>query len=178
MRRRKQSPVQPPRKARGLVPVLILTSSLVCGCAALVGGGLDPGDPAEKVRAVYGAPQRVWPEASGAASWEYAHGPYGAYTYMVRLDREGRVRTVDQVLQPAVFARLNIGDSREDVERLLGRPARRMTLGISSQDLWAWRYLDGSEPMCFYAQFDTKGALVSTGAMLESQRLEFPFRFC
>lgn len=58
---------------------------------------------------------------------------------MVDLDRGGRVAAFEQVLNEAVFQRI-IGDmSREDLMRLIGRPAHRQG-EWQGRETWSWRY--------------------------------------
>jgi hypothetical protein len=58
---------------------------------------------------------------------------------MVDMDAAGRVTNVAQVLQQRYFAQVSDGMPREELLRLLGRPAERAG-EWQNRETWSWRY--------------------------------------
>lgn len=158
---RGQTAPAPSAARSALYAIVALIAVLLVGCARYGGRGLEPGTTADEVRSVMGKPQRIWEDPNGGASWEYARGPAGQETFMVRLDASGRLFRIDQVLQDEFFAKIREGMSQEDVERTLGRPYRKDRFKVKKEDVWTWRYLElNFRNMCFYAHFEIDGALL------------------
>ena len=69
---------------------------------------------------------------------------------MVDLDAVGRVTTVRQVLSPADFARVAVGQwTRSDALREFGRPASIEHVRNWAGDILTYRWQDAQEPMLF-----------------------------
>ena len=143
------------------VRLLRLTLMAAClwaaGCANLT--SFPPGTPAAAIESSRGKPYRVWPEANGAASWEYPQGPAGRYTHMVRIGADGRVTRVDQVLDWPFFMKLEPGMPVREVEHALGRPYSKTFMPLQNENVWAWRWVETVWYRCFYAHFTPEGRL-------------------
>ena len=88
-----------------------------------------------------GAPTGRYPLPSGAQRLEFAQGPAGRQTWMVDLDAQGRVLKTDQVMSQRFFDQVRDGMDRDELLRLLGRPAARHGEWQNRQT-WSWRYLN------------------------------------
>lgn len=119
-----------------LLPIMMLAA--LAGCAADK-PSLRPGQLEAQVLATMGAPTGRYSLPEGAARLEFAKGPYGRVTWMVDLDREGRVTRFDQVLQDRYFEQVRHGMSRQELLLLLGRPADKAPERMQRQT-WSWRY--------------------------------------
>src|SRR5258707_12656129 len=106
-------------KASLCLPLFALAASLA-GCANFT--GVSSGMPAQQVQAKLGAPETVRKNADGSEVWEYPEGPLGRETYMVTLGSDRAVREVHQVLNDEYFSKLQVGMSRDEARRLLGKP--------------------------------------------------------
>jgi len=146
---------------------LLLTSALVAaGCANF--GSLAPGTPAREVQARVGAPAEVRKSADGSEVWEYPTGPLGTETYMVSFGPDQTVREVRQVLNDENISKLTVGMSRDDVRRILGRPASVAYSDFANEEIWYWRYRAwGVRRMELYVQFDR-----ATGALKKVTRYQ------
>jgi SmpA / OmlA family len=127
--------------ARRLVAA-IGVAMLIAGCSSYSGSGLKSGISNQNdTRASMGEPAAVHRAATGAdhvESWEYPRGPAGRHTFMARFDAQGKLVRIDQVLTAATLRALRIGqDTRDDVRRLLGRPAFVRQIG---RDPEVWDY--------------------------------------
>jgi len=91
-----------------------------------------------EVQQYYGAPSRVWPEADGGHTLEYATQPFGRTCYMVRLDPQDRLVGVTDGLSAASRARIVPGLTPEQVTRILGQERKRMFFRLSGEDVWDW----------------------------------------
>jgi hypothetical protein len=139
---------------------------LAAGCASF--DSISPGTPSQEVQARVGAPSSVWKNLDGSEVWEYPQGPLGTQTYMVSFGPEHVVRDIRPVLNEGTFSKLRAGMSREEVRRLLGRPAGASFSDRTDEEIWYWRYLEwGVRKMELYAQFDRP-----TGALKRITRVQ------
>lgn len=110
------------------------------------------------VRAKFGEPETIWPEADGARTFEYPRQPMGHKNYMLTIDRDGKLSALRQVLTPHVFEQVRAGMTQEQVRRLLGRPAKRMTFDLKQETDWDWRWMDPpNREMVFTVTFGADG---------------------
>lgn len=132
----------PGAQKRAAATALLLGLALLAGCATPDGDArLRPGhsDQAQIV-ALYGEPTRIWPEADGGRTLEYASQPFGQTCYMLRLGADGRLQSVTDVLrdEAARFAAITPGMSPEQVSRSLGRERSRVFFRFSGEEVWDW----------------------------------------
>lgn len=106
---------------------------------------LKPGASTEAdVRQQMGKPDTEWDNPDGSKRLSYPRGPAGAKTYMVDIGADGKLIGIMQVLTPANFARVRPGMSKDAVRRLLGGPATVTNYALKHEDVWSWRWQDGS----------------------------------
>ena len=125
------------RLARAL-QLLCLTAAL-SACAVLQPRLAQPGQSEAEMLATMGQPSARYAMDGGVQRIEYATGPQGRVTWMVDLDRAGRIAAVQQVLTPANFASVRHGMPRDELLRLLGRPAHRAG-EYMNRETWSWRF--------------------------------------
>jgi hypothetical protein len=118
---------------------LLLPVALLAACATLSTALVKPGQSEAEMVAVMGQPTGRYALAGGVQRVEYAKGPYGKVTYMVELDGDGRVKSVEQVLSPQNFAKVRNGMSSQELLQLLGRPSDRAR-ERGDRETWSWRY--------------------------------------
>lgn len=130
----------PPAAARwSATGMLVGLLAALAGCAALQPPQAAIGQTEAQVLASLGTPTSRYTLPAGAQRLEYATGPYGRTTLMVDLGGDGRVTATAQVLTEANFAKVRDGMPRDEVLRLLGRPADRAGEFMNRQT-WSWRY--------------------------------------
>ncbi len=118
---------------------VLLAAAAGVGCASLQPPQATIGQSQADVLASLGPPTSRYTLPAGAQRLEYATGPYGRTTLMVDLGADGRVTTSQQVLTEANFAKVRDGMPRDEVLRLLGRPAEKAGEYMNRQT-WSWRY--------------------------------------
>lgn len=136
----------------------------LAACASYDGGTLQAGAGSDRIRAVMGEPGTIRREADGGATWEYARGPQGLHTYMLRLGSDGRLREIRQVLTTANFATIRPGTTRDEVRRTLGAPARELRFALKDEQVWDYRYFDelSRYEYAFSVHFDPQGIVTRT----------------
>lgn len=155
--------------------IALLSSILLAACASYSGSGLKPGEARlEDVQALMGTPAMRWQDADGSVQLAYPRGPFGYHTFMVKLGPDGRLQGITNVLEPAGFARVRPGLTKDEVLRVLGPPNYNLTVYFKARDelVWDWRFCSGlGAPSRFYVLFDnTSGKVRSTMALAEIHR--------
>ena len=132
-------------------------------CAAHDGFTLRPGASNEaEVRGVMGAPALEIAERDGSKRLAYPRGPLGSQTYMADVGRDGVLREVRQVLSDDTFYRIQPGQTRDDVLRMIGPPGETMFFARLNQDSWGYRYKDTWGYLAIFSvNFDSNGVVVS-----------------
>lgn len=133
--------------------------ALLVGCDAQRIEELEEGLATEQdVRARFGEPERVWPEADGARTLEYNRQPAGHRNYMITIGADGKMSALRQVLAPHHFAKVQPGMAQEQVRRLLGKPARQITYQLKQETEWEWNWIDPpTREMVFTVVFGPEG---------------------
>lgn len=127
------------------MPVAIAFSLLLAACAGYDGRGLIVGESGlDDVILVMGEPRMQWAEADGSRRFAYPRGPMGVQTYIVLIGRDGKLQSIENVMAPQAFRRIEAGMSKDDVLRTLGPPEPSWTIYFKARDelVWEWRYCD------------------------------------
>jgi hypothetical protein len=143
---------------------LLALMFLGAGCANF--SAISPGDSALAVETRVGAPGTVWENADGSEVWEYPTGPYGVHTFMIDIGPDQAVREVHQVLREEYFSKVHAGMSRDEVQRMLGRPREIWYFPARDEEVWFWRYLEVNYRF-FNVLFDHSDGTVRTTLRLD-----------
>jgi outer membrane protein assembly factor BamE (lipoprotein component of BamABCDE complex) len=132
------------------------------GCDARM-SELKPGvSTATEVKSIMGQPSFEWKEPDGTVTWEFPRGPSGSVTYMVDLRPDGVLKEIRQVLTEAYFAKIQPGLSQDEVRKLIGKPAGSMTFPLKKEEVWSWKFEQGSgEKWHYHVHFDLGGKVVT-----------------
>lgn len=115
-----------------------------------------------EIRQAMGEPTMIWSEADGVRTFEYPRGPEGHRTWMVELDAKGVLRDYRQTLTEENFARVQVGMTRDEVRRLLGKARSSQTFPLKNEEVWDWRYLSGPATERFFnVHFDRESGRVT-----------------
>ncbi|MGF6778182.1 hypothetical protein [Paraburkholderia sp. GAS334] len=127
--------------------------------------GLTPGITTEdQIRSQMGKPETERTFTDGSKRFEYPRGPTGLNTYMVDIDRDGRLSAITQVLTAGNFAKIRPGMSEDEVRRLLGKPGEIARYPLKPETVWSWKWLEGGvTPEAFFnVHFDAYGKVYTT----------------
>jgi hypothetical protein len=144
---------------------------LLSGCAS-TGQGLIAGQStAADVVAKMGQPAERLPSADGDTVWFYPNQPFGRVTYAVRVAPDGRVRSVEQVLDQAHIARIVAGETtRAQVRETFGPPYLTTYLPRQQREVWTWAlYNLVQDPFLLHVQMSDDG-IVREVLMLEDRQ--------
>ena len=124
----------------------------------------------QDVRERFGQPNQIWDEADGAHTLEYTRQPQGAQNYMITIGPDGKMTALRQVLAPDYFAKVQPGMDQQQIRRLLGQPAKRMSYPLKNQAEWDWNWIDPpNTPKLFTVVFDAQGKVVRSGSTVVLQ---------
>ncbi len=143
---------------RALLPILLLTATLLGGCAAMAPPAFILGSSTQgEVIAQRGAPAMHWEEPQGVTRMVWPTGPYGTSTLIARFDAQQRLLSYEEVLNEEHFAAIQPGMSQDEVLRLIGPSYAPWTNYYAARDELAleWRYCaNGSIASRFNVLFD------------------------
>jgi hypothetical protein len=111
-----------------------------------------------------GRPTMEWLEGADKV-WEYPFTPEGTRNYMLTIGPDGVLKTMEQALTPENFAKVNQGMTREQIRRLLGKPASVKFLDLSREEVWEWKETSAQPgaDLRFNVYFDAQGEVTRTG---------------
>jgi outer membrane protein assembly factor BamE (lipoprotein component of BamABCDE complex) len=127
--------------------------------------GLTPGVTTEaQIRDQMGKPETERTFTDGSKRFEYPRGPQGLNTYMVDIDRDGKLQAITQVLTAANFAKIRQGMSEDEVRRLLGKPGEIAVFPLKPETVWSWKWREGgvTEEGIFNVHFDSQQKVYTT----------------
>jgi hypothetical protein len=127
----------------------VVAANLCCAALVLTAlGACSSTDPLRVLRlgassrsdvvAHQGPPTRVWQDADGGSTLEYAEQPFGQRCFMFKLDSQGKLITFRDALSGTERDRVQAGMSTNEVERLLGQERSRVFFKFSEEDVWDW----------------------------------------
>ncbi len=157
----------PWRQKCGWFAALAIAVALI-GCDVQKIAELEVGVTTEAdVRAKWGEPAAVYVEPDGSKTLEYPRQPAGQVNYMLAIGADGKLVAMRQVLKPANFAKIETGWDKAQVRRLLGLPAKTQRYELKQEEIWDWRFNDGSENKLFSVTFDPSGRVTSTATTID-----------
>lgn len=120
------------------------------------------------VRKAFGEPETIWPEPDGSRTFEYPRQPMGHRNYMITIGSDGVMTSLRQVLTPHVFEQIQPGMTQEQVRRMLGKPAQRMTYQLKQETDWDWNWIDPpNQEMEFTVTFGANGTVKKSGSRIK-----------
>ena len=135
-----------------------LCTTLLPACDVVNLQEIKPGiTSAAEVRTRMGEPGFEHQNSDGTVTWEYTRQPAGIHCYMITIGSDQIVKAMEQVLNPANYARVRDGASQEEVRRLLGAPGSKVVYNNLHEEVWEWR-IEGAIPTeeaYFMVHFDT-----------------------
>lgn len=136
--------------------LLLLTSVAACAGPR---GVVPAQSTLSTVHKSLGSPTDIRFDRNGDELWEYARGPMGMETFLIRAGDDGRVKSVTQLLTEERFAKIVPGQmSKADVRHQLGRPSDQAFLHNGTS--WTWRVDLKPESGHFVVRFDANDVVL------------------
>ncbi len=140
----------------------LLTASLLAvglaGC--MVPQWQKPGMPQAEVEKGMGKPTLVVALPEGGQRLVYSQQPAGQQVYHMDFDAQRKLVRVEQVLDTAHFFALRTGvDTRDDVYRMFGPPAKVERVYSFKGDIWTYRFLDNTVARRAHVHIDPQGVV-------------------
>ena len=134
-------------------------------------GGIESVVPQQstlaQVRDRMGRPTDIRIDSAGNELWEYATGPAGEQTYLVRATKDGRVIDVTQLLTQAQFAKIaRRVSTKAQVRELLGRPSEEQYFG--DEAVWSWRMRVSPQRGYYAVRFNREGVAIETLTLMDA----------
>jgi hypothetical protein len=108
-----------------------------------------------------GAPALEFDNPDGSRQLVYPKGYFTGQTFMVNIGADGRVQSVHQALNEESIYKIQPGQTRDDVLRLIGPPIETMEFARLQQVAWDYRYEDAwGYTAILSVMFDPKGIVV------------------
>ena len=135
--------------------------SILSGCASLDGRGLVPGKSTGKeAEALMGAPAARLKTAGGDEVLYYPRQPEGRVCYAVSVGADGVMKSMEQRLNRANFARIVAGKStRDQVRELLGPPFHILDQRLKGVEVWEYPWLEIDEKRVLFVEISPDGVV-------------------
>ena len=146
--------------------VLLLSIAALAGCAGP--RAMVPGQSTiVEMRARVGTPTDIRFDRNGDELWEYATGPMGYETHLVRIGTDGKVKEVTQILTEDQMMKLVPGTmTKADARNLLGRPSDQTF--TASGTVWSWRFMKfGVQPGFLTVRFNPDNTVMDRIVILD-----------
>jgi len=145
---------------------LMLFAGVLAGCASP--RSFAPGSSIVDVRARAGTPTDIRFDRNGDELWEYATGPEGTETYLVRVGLDGKVKEVTQLLTDEQLMKIvPVTMTKADVKHLLGQPSDQTFTGAGT--VWSWRFKRGGvQPGYLTVRFNPDNTVMERIAIIDA----------
>ena len=146
--------------------VLLVSAAALAGCVGP--RAMVPGQSTiVEMRSRVGTPTDIRFDRNGDELWEYATGPMGYETYLVRIGTDGKVKEVTQILTEDQMMKLVPGTmTKADARNLLGRPSDQTF--TASGTVWSWRFLKfGMQPGYLTVRFNPDNTVMDRIVILD-----------
>jgi hypothetical protein len=118
--------------------IVMAFAAALAGCASP--RSFAPGSSVVDVLARSGPPTDIRMDVNGDELWEYATGPSGTETYLVRSGADRKVKEVTQLLTEDRMNSIVPGKmTKADVRQILGKPSNVMFTAAAGT-VWSWRF--------------------------------------
>ena len=147
------------------VLTVLLSIALLAGCASP--RSFAPGSSIVDVLAKAGPPTDIRFDRNGEELWEYASGPQGTETYLVRSGSDKKVKEVSQLLTDDQLMKIVPGKmTKADARNLLGQPSVQTFSGAGT--VWSWRFKrEGVMPGWLTVRFNPDDTVMERIAIID-----------
>lgn len=160
---------------RPLLIALLAAVGWLTGCDEQRAQKLEEGVSTEAdVRKQFGEPVQIVERADGSKLLAYPRQPEGWTNVEIVIGADGKMASLRQLLTPANFAKVQPGQSQDEVRKLLGRHARTLSYATKpGEEVWRWQFMSGQDKKVFDVTFDREGRVLSSG-IADDERQTMP----
>ena len=147
----------------------LLLALLLAGCASFNGGGLVPGkSTAADAETLLGMPGQSLKLVNGDGALYFSRLPYGRAMYVVTVGPDGVMKSIDQRMEWANFAKVVANTwTKKEVNELLGPPGKQGRFDRQQRDWWEYRYRLSPDYRVVWIQFSNDGVVREMYDMLD-----------
>jgi hypothetical protein len=145
----------------------VFSAAVLAGCVSSPRAFTPGQNTIVEVRARSGTPSDIRFDRNGEELWEYATGPEGTETYLIRFGSDGKVKEVTQLLTDDQLMKIAPGTmTKADVKHLLGRPSDQTF--TSAGTVWSWRFKrQGVQPGWLTVRFNADNTVFERIAIID-----------
>lgn len=151
--------------------LVLVLMALLAGCASFNGQDLVPGKSttadAEKLM---GQPAQRLTLANGDNALYFSRLPYGRAMYVVTVGSDGVMKSIEQRMTYATFAKVVANTwTKKEVSELLGPPGKTGRFDRQKRDWWEYRYFLIPDYRIVWVQFSDDGVVREMMDMLDPE---------
>ena len=157
---------------RDLKPIFAAAlAALLAGCAAHGGAGLVPGkSTATEAEMLMGPPDQRLKLANGDSALYFSRLPYGRAMYVATVGPDGVMKSIEQRMAWATFAKIGANAwTKKEVSELLGPPGKQGRFDRQQRDWWEYRYFLAPDYRVVWIQFSDDGVVREMMDMLDPE---------
>lgn len=148
--------------------IVLSLTLLLAGCASS-GRDLVPGQSTEaEAQAQMEQPSQRLKLASGDSALYFSRLPYGRAMYVVTVGSDGVMKSIEQRMEHAAFARVAVNAwTKKEVGEWLGPPGAQGRFERQKRDWWEYRYHQAPDHRVVWVQFSDDGVVREMLDMLD-----------
>ena len=149
--------------------ISIAIALFLSGCASYSGYDLVPGKSTQaEAETMMGAADQRLKLANGDSALYFSRLPIGRAMYVLTFSPDGVMKTREQRMQYAYFAKVVANSwGKKEVAELLGPPGRAGRFDRQKRDWWEYRYRQDMDYRVVWVQFSDEGVVREVYDMLD-----------
>jgi SmpA / OmlA family len=158
----------------GLAAAISIGVATLGGCDFVAQQELKAGvSTADDVKKFMGKPEMVWEEKDGTLFMEFPRSPEGHQTYVVEIGSDGKYKGMKNILTDESFAKIQAGQTQDDVRRTLGKPSEQVQFKLKNEVVWSWKFSPSpGKSEIFNVHFNPEGKVKTTSKSVDPRTME------
>jgi SmpA / OmlA family len=158
----------------GLAAAILIGVATLGGCDFVAQQELKAGvSTADDVKKFMGKPEMVWEEKDGTLFMEFPRSPEGHQTYVVEIGSDGKYKGMKNILTDESFAKIQVGQTQDDVRRTLGKPSEQVQFKLKNEVVWSWKFSPSpGKSEIFNVHFNPEGKVKTTSKSVDPRTME------
>lgn len=149
--------------------IVFVLAALLASCASFNGSSLVPGkSTATDAETTLGTANQRIKLTNGDSALYFSRLPYGRAMYVVTVGSDGIMKSIEQRMAQATFAKVVANAStKQEVSELLGPPGKQGRFDRQQRDWWEYRYRQAPDYRIVWVQFSDDGVVREMMDMLD-----------